>query len=313
MIVTLSDYQTEGPQGPQGPQGETGPAGAVGPAGPSGADGADGAAAPDPVVNFAALPLASANTDAVILVQDPRITYRSDGVNWIPLNNIAMLKAASDAPSVIQANTGLTWTATDNGSGKVRLTSNAAHGLTASPAVGASLYSTTTQNNWIADSFHEISAIISTTQIDLTTDFSSHGVPVFALAGTEVTVATVAIPPLSPNGGIEIDHTWVYEPASTNSKRIVVSYGGTKFLNSNQSNGSNEMQHVHTVIQNTDSTSSQTTGFSLGNGTGFGSTSALPVSGSIDSSVSQDLTLSVIPAVANEVIKSTSYRIKLFA
>lgn len=265
-----------------------------------------------PVANFSALPLASANEDAVILVQNPRIAYQSDGIDWIPLNGYAVLKAASDAPAVIHPNTGLTWTAANNGSGKVRLTSNAAHGLTTSPAVGASLYSTTTQNNWIADTFHEIAAIVSTTQIDLTTDIGSLGIPVFAEAGDEVTVATVTIPPLSPNGGIEIDHTWTYTPASTNSKRVVVSLAGTKFLNANQSNGSNQMQRVHTIIQNQNDTSSQTTGFSLGNGTGLGSTSALPVSGNIDTSVSQDLTLSVIPANPNEVIRSTSYRVKIF-
>ena len=77
-------------------------------------------------------------------------------------------------PKIIWPNTGLTWTASNNG-GKVRITTvaAAAHGLTTTPAVGCYLSMTNSPANWPvgAGSLHKITAIAS--GFDITTPLAS--------------------------------------------------------------------------------------------------------------------------------------------
>lgn len=186
------------------------------------------------------------------------------------------------------------------------LTSAGVHGLTSAVSVGASIY-ISAGTGWTVG-FHTITAIAvdtTGTTIQIDTPYSgSMGTPTIALANTEVTLATIAIPALAANGYIETDWTYSW-PSSGNNKIYRLKYGGTQFLAMTATTSVNARTSI--MISNRGATNSQIGGSSIGNSSGFGTTTPIAPSGSVDSSISQNIVLTVQPAVANEVCVSERY------
>lgn len=181
------------------------------------------------------------------------------------------------------------------------LTSAGVHGLTGAVSVGASIY-ISAGAGWTVG-FHTITAIaVDTTGTAIQVDTPYNGsmvAPTIALANTEVTVATIAIPVLGVNSYIAID--WSNSnTTSGNNKAFRVKYGGTTFLTLN--NSTTISGRSSSLISNRGSTNSQLGGLAVGSTVGFGTSSVATATGAVNSSISQDLVFTVQPSVANEVV-----------
>lgn len=169
--------------------------------------------------------------------------FISDGVNFGPLNG-QYIEDWGVTPDVIAIwPNNVTWTAASTGGGtpKVRLTTgaNAAHGLTTTPAVGASLY-VKSGTNWTANSWHEITAVDDTSgvrTVDLNTTWASQGAPTIAYAGTveansEVILKEWSLPVLRPVSAVIADYE-VSFTSNANAKRIKFYLESTELNNQN--------------------------------------------------------------------------------
>ena len=248
--------------------------------------------------------------------------YCSDGAYYRTPSEILFTVNPAKTVMVIEANTGISWTAADNGSGKVRLQSSAGHGLTASPAVGCVMYCTTTQNGWTAGTFHEIAAYVDSTHIDLTTAWASQGVPLFALANTEVPIDTLQIPAgMTPTGAIRIEAT--FSASQTGStKKVGVRHGAVGsglsgvayWLTTAVAAINYQIRSAAVLIQNRNSVSSQVGAMHPQNAAATGTNSSaggLPT-GSINTNTTiTELTFTIKPSAANEPLWREMYSVFL--
>lgn len=149
---------------------------------------------------------------AVVVEALNRAAFLSDGAEFGPLNG-QYIQNRMNVPSdwFVVPNSGITWTAADNGAGKVRLTASAAHGIAETDAEGSYLWLISGGTGWTAMTAHKITAgtgYVSTTQLDLDTTYTGGmGVPVFALAGTstatsEIVLKEFALPALRVNSAV---------------------------------------------------------------------------------------------------------------
>ncbi len=270
--------------------------------------------------NVSDFPAAATWTDLRCHSTATDLDYKSNGTIYEIDTGKGIIARGSPRVRVISPNAAITWTAADNGSGKVRLTSSGANGLSTAICVTAGqtyLYVTTTQNGWTARSLHLIASIGTggANNVDLDTTWDSHGVPLFALAGTEFILKSVVIPPLTTEGFIEVDAAWGSSSGS-GAKTPNIRFGatdsgitGTLYCGNTAHAASNlSMIPRTTVIQNAGSVSSQT-GLVSAAGVAAGSVisaTAIPIS-SIDTSVATELNITAMMASANDPIWLNRY------
>lgn len=113
-----------------------------------------------------------------------------------------------------------------NNGGKVQLVSSGVHGLTTSPAVGASVYV-----SWAGGA--GVSGLYNVLSVDDTLKFTidlTHaaglGTPTVATINTEILLATIPIPPLAANSSITAHNLWSMT-ASTNIKIHILRFEST--------------------------------------------------------------------------------------
>lgn len=240
-----------------------------------------------------------------------RSVWTSNGTVFGPLNGqYIQEKSNTSVRNYIAPESGLTWSAADNGSGKVRLTCSGGggvHGLTTSPAVGASLCVKTTQNGWTSGDFHEIATIVSTTQIDLTTSIGSLGVPVFYVKNEEVTAKTITLPFLRNNTVAILEFNMGFSiSAAANSRRTKMYLGATLLNNNNFASTSNAYTPFRWGFKNLGATNSQR-GLAAENSTGYGAATGVPDTAAIDTSTAQTLSITFLPDIANITMEMMDY------
>lgn len=194
---------------------------------------------------------------------------------------------------------------------KTKLTSAGAHGLTAAVALNKTIY-ISAGTGW-TPGFYNISAItLDTTGVDITIDVAfdaGFGSPTIALAGTEVTFATVSIPVLYANSIIRVDASWSH-PNNANSKTPKVKLGATTFYGPTATTTANT-RPAPIVIQNRNSTSSQVSASNSGLAAQSGSGGSANTTGSIDTSVATSLTITGTAATANDYIYLERYLVEI--
>lgn len=227
---------------------------------------------------------------------------------------IQMLGKSAVRTAVVTTEATFTGIAVSDNGGKARLTGSGAHGLTTAVSVTpgyVNLY-VISGTGWVPG-LHRITGIDADTTgvvIDLDTDYDAGlGTPTVAVAGDDVPLAEVVVPPLSANSVLEIDYTGS-GPVSSNNKVWRVGLAGTNFTGV-VTTTSPVLTH-RLAIANRGATNAQTASMNTSNNTGYGVGSALPVTGSIDTSVSTILRIIADPATANEVMVLERYHVVLF-
>lgn len=177
-----------------------------------------------------------------------RSVHISNGTAFGAVNG-AWVQATSRTPGdwfVLPGN--VTWSASNNGSGNVRLTSDAPHGIAEADAEGSLLWLISGGTGWTALTAHRItpgSGYVSPTELDLNTAYTaSMGVPVFARAsGTEanaqVIMETITLPILKSNAEVVLEFEIEYGVnAATSARRAQLYLESTK-LNSHNITATN--------------------------------------------------------------------------
>lgn len=226
------------------------------------------------------------------------LPYVSDGTGYISQAPGLLGLKTDSVIKLICPNASITWIASNNGSGKVRITASGVHGLTTTPAVGAHLSVTTTQNGWVSGDFHEIATIVSTTAIDLTTNWASQGVPIFARVGTNVTLYSLAVPILLANSYLEIDCCFTSSGLLTTNKNLTIQLGAYTLYNPAFNTAQVLVHPALIVMQNANSVSAQR-GETITNNIIAGSAQggAVPTGGTVDTSEATTLTFGAAPTV----------------
>lgn len=270
---------------------------------------------------IAEVPAASSN-GMRIFPGDVGSPMQSNGTDYLIDGGVSVISRSAVAQRVISPNAAITWTAADNGSGKVRLTASGVHGLTTAICVTAGatyLYATTTQNGWTARGLHLINTIVNTTTIDLDTTWASQGVPLFALAGTEFILRSVDIPPLTKNGFLKIDATWG-STSGSGTKSVGVRLGsagvgitGTAFYLPTAIPSTHlEIHPLPVIIQNRNATNIQVGQYAAANvGGGANSTTVGAPTGAIQTNVTTDLVLTAMMTSANDPIWIDRYTVEM--
>lgn len=256
------------------------------------------------------LPAAASNQREFFLATD----YGTNGLLYFVPNGGSAWVLPYEQPiydglvekSIIQPNSGVTWTASNNG-GNLRLTANTAHGLTTSPAVGASLY-VTGGTGWTVGTLIPITAVTSTTVIDTSVPWTSQANPTIAVANTECELYSVALPPLNANSTVIIELCNVFT-GSTNAKRSFVYLDTTPLWNINNATASAVLLNTELKFRNRNATNSQKTFSASANGSGLGVMTVGQVSAAVETNVSKNIRFTVQPGVVNEVCGVDSVRV----
>ena len=237
---------------------------------------------------------ATALNSKVFVVKSPANTagsspspYYSDGTDIVPFGvQVLYDRLVGAQPKIIWPNTGITWTAANNGSGKVRLTSSGVHGLTTTPAVGCYLSRTNAPANWTggAGTLHQIATIVSTTEIDLTTDYvASMGVPTFALVNTAVTAATFTLPKLRQYSEAIFDGS-IFTNAGTCNRTIDAILDATSMQTNVYTNATNINVPIRMGFRNVSATNVQEGLFAI-NAAGYATSGTTFATAAVDTSV----------------------------
>lgn len=227
--------------------------------------------------------------------------------------NMIIAGKSAVAQSVIQpASTFTAATPTDGGSGTIVLPSAGAHGLTSAVAVGYPIY-ISSGTGWTPGFYPITNVAVDTTGTVFTiagTFNAGMGAPTIALANTEVTLATVAIPPLEANSILRIDSTYSSTNSSATQKVVRVKLDGTAFSSIALTTSPNNRKV--TVIHNRGATNSQVAGITFGSNGGEGNTGTATTTGTVDTSIAQSIFFTVQPAAANIPIVLERYFVEVF-
>lgn len=237
--------------------------------------------------------------------------FMSNGTNWVPSQGSYLLGRATATVPYVVANSGITWTAATN-AGKVRLTSSAAHGITAA-SNNAYMYLVSGGTGWVAKTKHKIT-FVDATHIDLPeTDFvTSMGVPVFSLVNDDLVAAEYTVPPLTETSSIEAIQSM--SNGGVGTKTIVWNLGGTEFLTNSQASGTNDYVKSICGIHNDGSASVQRSDFIFNSGIGLGNAATgSTVTGAVNTSVATTLKLIYRFAAPDEIIEHIIHRVEVFA
>lgn len=231
----------------------------------------------------------------------------SNGTAWGPLNGeyVQERSTGSSVQKLIVPNAAITWTASNSG-GVVRLTASGVHGLTTTPAVGSQIY-VTAGTGWTAGSFHTIGTVVSTTVIDLTTAFSSHGNPTVADAGDEVPVKVITLPVLRSTTAVIVEANIEFSAdAGSSSRRPKFYLDATALNNFNFTSATNTSQPFRWGFRNTGATNTQRA-LTGENNTGYAASTLPTLTAAVDTSTAKTITIAFIPAAANCSIELVNY------
>lgn len=266
----------------------------------------------------ALLALSAATYENFVVIVDSglnRSGWLSNGSSFTPFQG-QYVQESQNIPgnAYVVGTAGITWTASDNGSGKVKLTSNVAHGITEAAGEGSYLYLISGGTGWTAGSSHQIDAtngFISTTELLLTTNYTaSMGVPVFALAGTtEATCAiklkSITLPALRANTEAILEYGIEYS-SSTDSKHGMIYLESTQ-LGKHNTTAANLHVPYRMGFRNQNNTSSQRS-LNGANGNGFtGSTSAQTTAAVATGTTGTVLSIQVMMGTASQTAKLAEY------
>lgn len=227
--------------------------------------------------------------------------WTSNGSAFVPANGQYVSGTTTGiGTTYIAAASGLTWTATDNGSGAVRLNSSAPHGITTTPGVGAAFKVKTTQNGWTAEDNHTIATVVDASNIDLTTAYTSQGVPVFYLANEEVVVYTFTIDVLRATTQYMINFGVNFSTdAGGSSRRVKFRLGATELNNINLTSTTAAYNPYELGFANQNDVSSQV-GVTGENSSGYTNNTLVVKTATEDTSTGALTgTIRFLPAVAN--------------
>ena len=186
-----------------------------------------------------------------------------------------------------------------NNAGNVQLSSTGAHGLAATPAVGANVYVSWTGGTGMSG-FYKVLSIDSTTAFTIQLAYATGlGTPSLTPVATDVIMASITIPSgsVSANGSLEF-HTF-FDGTSSSNNKTTSWHIGTNYIDSNSySTGS---QPYHWWLINRGALNSQM--YTLNDTYIAGGIT-------IDFSQSQTLTLRAQAAAANELITLEGYVIR---
>lgn len=202
---------------------------------------------PPTVADYAALlALNAANYDGFAVNIQSGLNnafFASNGTAFGPLNGQYVQERNGVPQNTYIFPDNVTWTASDNGSGKVRLTASAVHNMAEADAEGSYLYLISGGTGWTAGTSHRITpatGYISTTVVDLDTTYTGGmGVPVFAKAGTveansEIPLLNITLPALRANSEVIVEASIEYsDNASTGAKRAKFYLESTQLTNQN--------------------------------------------------------------------------------
>ena len=206
--------------------------------------------------------------------------------NAVPLSFVAVANTFTGASYVSNA-------------GNVQVSSSGVHGLTATPAVGASVYVSWLGGTGVSG-FYKVLSVDSTTAFTIQLPYATGlGTPTVTPVATDVVMASILIPAesLSIDGSLEC-HTFFDGTSSSNSKTTAW-HVGTSYIDSNSFTTSSQPYHWWLINRGT--INSQM--YSLNN---------TYISGGIavDFSQSQTLTLRAQAAVANELVTLEGFVIR---
>lgn len=238
-----------------------------------------------------------------VYIADEGLEYVSDGTYWrLYPNNEGILHrdGVLGTISIQPAATFTNATASSAAAGAdTLLTSAGVHGLTGAVAVGASIY-ISGGTGWTVG-WHAITAIAvdttgTTIQIDTPYD-AGFGVPTISLTGTELVLKSVSIPPLPPNGALEIDVFFGYTNSATD-KVPKVQLNTTAFYAPSVTTTAG-IRPASIVIRNRGATNSQVGSSASTNGAQSSTVSGAVVTGAVDTSVATTLKFTAQPSAAN--------------
>lgn len=221
-------------------------------------------------------------------------------------NDILIFKPANPEPIVFiaVAATFTTLSIANNG-GNTQITSAGIHGLTTSPAVGASVYVTWSGGTGV-NGFYSVLSVDSTTAITINLAYGAGlGTPSVALANTAVGVYTFNLPVLPVGAEVRVN-LFATHTNSANGKTYGITVNGTAMVSAGISTGKDYLWINQTVYRN--SNVKFNSGF-----IGYGATSSGSFSTpTIDTTINNTYGFTVRPAVANETISIQALTVEVF-
>lgn len=130
---------------------------------------------------------------------------------------------------------------------------------------------------------------------------------------SETVMATITIPAgaMGPNGALRVTSLWSFTN-SGNAKRLRIrlgGIGGTVFFDTNAYTAQEAAVDLARTITNRNSEASQVS--RGGTSTGAGGTTSIPITGTVDTTVAQDLVLTCQLSNSGETINLESYSVEL--
>src|SRR5574343_162024 len=218
---------------------------------------------------------------------------------------------ATSVRKIITPSSGLTWTVSNN-AGKARITTvgAVAHNLTTANAV----YSGNTAKaelkvvsgtNWTANTFHDITAIPSTTQVDLNTTFvTGMGAPVIVGLNTEIEVFRVTLPKLYANSVVAVKFGFLN---SSNFSKRIRAYLGTSMIADVTHGSTNKYLPVELGFANQGQTNLQF-GLHGSNSFGLDGGTILPIETNVETANgSVDFVITFMPTTADVVMEMSNF------
>ncbi len=199
---------------------------------------------------------------------------------------------------------------TGGGGNRARLTFSGAHGLTTTPAVGASLYNSATVTGFVPGGY-KIENISDTTHVDLDVTYApGMGTPVFKFGGSSIAncdiplALPIATPALRNNSTLILEYNIDYS-ADTGNKKLHFTMDSTQLIEHNTTAANLRVPYRHgwRNLGNTATNESLTSD----NGTGYlGNTNAVPTP-NIQTNAGNTITISAMLANPNVTVKLAGY------
>lgn len=214
--------------------------------------------------------------------------------------------SSGDTSSIILAETTFTTLSYADNGGKVQLSSAGVHALTTSPAVGKSIYVTWSGGTGI-DGLYKILSVDSTTAVTIDLTYvSGLGTPTVAVKNTEVSLASITIPPLKKNSVI-VTYGFLGHTISANSKLISTNLAGSKCAEEYPSSA-NAFTYLTAHVMNYNDAAHQV----VNSQCNIGQSSNSIVTRTVDTSSPTEFYISAKPAAANEYVELFSYLIEVY-
>lgn len=266
------------------------------------------------VANYAALPNATLYPRETWRLLDSNLDYTNDGVNtyWYPQNKICTFLKSTSLKSVTVPAATFTSVTMSNNAGTMRLTSAGVHGLTNAAVQGRQIYVSAWSGDGVPGLYTIADVDGATTRIDLTAAYSATaGNPTITLAGTgQIPIWEISVHPLTPTSSLDWNIT-TENINSTNTKRIIINFGGVELYNLNQNGTGNIINRVDGGINNQNDTDIQRTNFAPANASGAGTTTTASTRTTINTDAAQTWGLYYVIATANEWMECSQLKLRM--